>query len=98
MAVTVDIFGESYTIKGNENEDYIKKLADYVNKKMVEISNKFGSMSQTKVAILAALNIADDLFQIKEQGLELENIMKEKFEQLIKKLEEELTKSYTIVS
>ena len=98
MAVTVDIFGESYTIKGGENEDYIKKLADYVNKRMVEISNKFGSMSQTKVAILAALNITDDLFQIKEQGLELENITKEKFEQLIKKSEDELTKSYTIVS
>lgn len=98
MAVNVDIYGETYTIKGEENEEYIKKLADYVNKRMVEISNKFGSMTPTKIAILAALNIADDLFQIKEQSMETDSMTKEKFSQIIRKIEDELTKSYTIVS
>ena len=60
--VRVKIYGQDYTIAGEEPREHIIKVADYVDIKMrgVEKSIKTGSMSMT--AVLAAVNIADDYF------------------------------------
>ena len=59
----VEIFGQEYKIKGVGNPQYIHKIAGYVDKKMREIAHSSGIMSQSRIAILAALNIADELYQ-----------------------------------
>jgi cell division protein ZapA len=59
----VEIFGQEYKIKGAGNPQYIHKIAGYVDKKMREIAHSSGIMSQSRIAILAALNIADELYQ-----------------------------------
>jgi cell division protein ZapA len=64
--VKVEILGATYTIKGSEEEDYIRKLADYVDKRLREISEKTSTVSPNKVAILGALTIADELFKTKQ--------------------------------
>ena len=65
--VQVQIFGHSYTIRGEANQEYIMGVAAYVDRKMREITEKLPVASLSKVAILASLNIADELF--KERAL-----------------------------
>jgi cell division protein ZapA len=61
--VQVQIFGHSYTIRGEAEQDYIMGVAAYVDRKMREITEKLPVASLSKVAILASLNIADELFK-----------------------------------
>jgi cell division protein ZapA len=61
--VQVQIFGHSYTIRGEAEQEYILGVAAYVDRKMREITEKLPVASLSKVAILASLNIADELFK-----------------------------------
>jgi cell division protein ZapA len=72
--VQVQIFGHSYTIRGDAEREYIMGVAAYVDQKMREITEKLPVASLSKVAILASLNIADELFKerSRRQGQEQE--------------------------
>jgi len=61
--VKVNIFGTEYPIKGDSDTDYIQEIAQYVNNKMIEIEKSLTVKSSLKIAILAALNIADELYK-----------------------------------
>ena len=65
--VQVEIFGHSYTIRGEAQQEYILEVAAYVDRKMREITEKMPVASLSKVAILASLNIADELFKVRSQ-------------------------------
>ena len=65
--VQVQIFGHSYTIRGEADQEYILGVAAYVDRKMREITEKLPVASLSKVAILASLNIADELFKERAQ-------------------------------
>ncbi len=61
-SVKVNIFGEDYTIKGDADSEYISQVVQYVDKKMRIVSEGLTNKSHSRVAVLAALNIADELF------------------------------------
>jgi len=61
--VQVQIFGHNYTIRGEADQEYILGVAGYVDRKMREITEKLPVATLSKVAILASLNIADELFK-----------------------------------
>jgi len=65
--VQVEIGGRTYTLRGSRNPDSVRDLAAYVDGKMSEISRRTSTADTTRLAILAALNIADELFR-KEPG------------------------------
>ena len=65
--VQVEIFGHSYTIRGEAQQEYILEVAAYVDRKMREITEKLPVASLSKVAILASLNIAAELFKERTQ-------------------------------
>jgi cell division protein ZapA len=65
-SIIVNIFGADYPIKGEADPDYIREVAHYVDSKMRKITEESPLLSTTKVAILTALNITDELF--KEKG------------------------------
>jgi cell division protein ZapA len=60
----IEIYGQKYRIrvKGDEDEKYIGHLTSYVDQKMHEVAVKSKSADTTKIAVLAALNIADEFF------------------------------------
>jgi len=60
--VSVSIFGSEYKIKGADPE-YIQSVAAYVDGKMRELERRLATGTPTKIAILASLNIADELFR-----------------------------------
>ena len=59
----VQIFGSEYHVKAEADPDYIKTVAAYVDEKMREVAESQSIVSSTKVAILAAINLADEVFQ-----------------------------------
>jgi cell division protein ZapA len=64
--VEANIYGESYTITGEESEEYIRSITYFVDSKMQELSEIFPNVSKLKLAVLVAVNITDELFQLKE--------------------------------
>jgi cell division protein ZapA len=62
--VPVLIYGEEYVVKGNASEEYITMIAEYVDKKMKQIGNRDPRLPVTKLAVLAALNITDELSKL----------------------------------
>src|SRR6266481_10127886 len=63
--IKVEIYDQAYTIRSDGDTDYIQQLADYVDKRMREISSGTLTVDSRKVAILAALYIADEFYQLK---------------------------------
>lgn len=62
--IEIEIYGRIYKIrvKGEEDEKYISHLTSYVDQKMQEVAVKSKSTDALKIAVLAALNIADEFF------------------------------------
>jgi cell division protein ZapA len=61
----VEIFGTVYHVRGNDDEKHLQELAAAVDRKMREIADQTATVETVKIAILAALNLADELFQAK---------------------------------
>ena len=67
--VKISIFGQEYSVKAPADPDYIKKIAQYLDEKMREVQSGFSStQSSTRIAILAGMNITDELFTEKQSG------------------------------
>ena len=62
-ATAVTIYGRTYHLRGNEDPAFLARLAALVDHRMREVSESTGTPDTLKVAILAALNIADDALQ-----------------------------------
>jgi cell division protein ZapA len=86
--VRVTILGQSYNIKGDTSSEYILELTDYVNRKIGEISSNVVSGNLLQIAILAALNIADECFQSKKITNGIEGALECKTKELITLLDE----------
>ena len=65
QSVRVTIFGNEYTIRGEADGEYIRELARYVDGKMQEISTSARLSIPLKVGILAAINLADEVFRLR---------------------------------
>ncbi|AEE90866.1 Cell division protein ZapA [Tepidanaerobacter acetatoxydans Re1] len=65
--VKVNINGEDYYLRGTASVDYIKKVAQYVDREMFNLSKDYPNLSRTRIAVLAALNITDELFKLKQE-------------------------------
>ncbi len=73
--VKVNIFGEEYSICGLDDPDYILRVADLVDKKMREIALKSRNKAPHKIAVLAALNLAGEYLDLKDNsGRELNEV------------------------
>lgn len=70
----VRIYGAEYSIRGQEDANYIKAIAEYLDSKMREVDRSVRVDSSLKVAILASLNIADELFRERKEKEELREL------------------------
>jgi cell division protein ZapA len=62
----VEIFGEVYSVRGSDENGYLQELAALVDRKMREVAERVKG-DTARIAILAALNLADELFQIQNR-------------------------------
>ena len=63
--IKVEIYDQAYTVRSDGDPEYLKQLAEYVDQRMREISSGTLTVDSRKVAILAALYIADELHQLR---------------------------------
>lgn len=71
-SVQVEIFGQTYSIKGRDDPAYIRDLAARVDVKMKEVQKGTGTADPLRVAILTALTMSDELHRLREQQGALE--------------------------
>ena len=65
-SVRVEIFDQAYNLRGSD-PDYILKLADYVDSKMRAVASATNTIDTVRLAVLAALNIADEYHLLKKK-------------------------------
>jgi len=66
--VKVNILGQDYVVRSAAGQKYLEKVAAYVNEKMEEIkASGIDDSQQLRIAILAAMNITDELFSYKKE-------------------------------
>jgi len=82
--VTVEIMGKTYTLVSNEKEEMTKMIAGYVDRKIRELYKNFPSLPLDKLSILTSLEIAGELFKIK-------NGMTKRIEKLVSMIDSSLT-------
>lgn len=72
--VTVKIYGREYIISGEKDREHIVKVAAYVDNQMHQIANAAISCPVNDLAVLSAVNIADESFECKEEVAELKKL------------------------
>jgi len=86
----VRIYGAEYSIRGYADANYIKAVADYVDHKMREVDNTVRVDSSLKVAILASLNITDELFRERAAKEQIRSQLEDKIQKLNTLIDERL--------
>jgi cell division protein ZapA (FtsZ GTPase activity inhibitor) len=96
----VTIFGQILKLRGDADPEMTVKLAEFVDQKMREavpstmsLSNVLYNERIARVAILAALNIAEELFQLRAEKENEKNLIEEKASAMLSLLEKELQPS-----
>jgi cell division protein ZapA len=64
--VRVEIFDQAYSLRGSDS-DYIEKLAEYVDSKIRAVAEQTSTVDSLRLAVLAALNIADEYHLLKRK-------------------------------
>ena len=91
----IDVLGSSFVIQSEESPEHLSHLSSFVKDRIEEVKNRYTFADPLTVAVLAALNIADDLFKARggrepplspAQSTEIENVTV----RLISRIDEEL--------
>ncbi len=86
--LSVEIYGQTYNVKAGKDPAYIQKLAEHVNECMHQIAETTKTVDSLKVAILAALNITADYFQVKEDAQKEQEFIEKKSKDLLALLDD----------
>ena len=89
--VRVTIFGEEYPLRGDADTEYMLKVAEYVDRSMRSVAEKAAHLSTAKVAVLTALNIADELFRERSDSEKQLADVEEKTHDILEWLDSRLT-------
>jgi cell division protein ZapA len=76
----VVIYDQEYFVRGDLEEEYIQKLAKYLDVKMRAIAGRTRTVDSLRVAVLAALNVADEYHQVKAKYEQITQRVDEKVE------------------
>jgi cell division protein ZapA len=88
--VKVHIFGQTYSIRGELDVTYVQKLAKFVDEKMRAIADATATVDTQKVAVLAALAIADELHGMQRERGDHEELLREQAERCLTLVERAL--------
>jgi cell division protein ZapA len=89
-SVKVQIFGQTYAIRGELDDAYVQQLAKYVDEKMQAIADATGTVDTQKLAVLAALAIADELRSSEVELGDREELLREQAERCLTLVERAL--------
>lgn len=79
---TVTILNQTYQVRGSDDPEYVRELAGYVDSRMAELARSTPTVDSLRVAVLAALNIANDLLAARRETERLKEVVKERTAQM----------------
>jgi cell division protein ZapA len=88
-SVSVQIAGVRYSLKTDEDERWVKSIAAFVDTKMRDVQKHTRTVDTQSVAVLAALQVAEELFAERRDARELRKSIREKSQSLLDYLERE---------
>ena len=84
----VQIMGRDYPIEANSGDDlYVNRLAQFVDERMKEIKDESNVVDSYKLAVMAAMNISDELFRLKDTKGTTSHAFENKADELIHMLD-----------
>lgn len=86
----IEIYDQMYSVQADGNEAYLNELAAYVDSRMRTVAESARTVDSLKVAVLAALNIADELFTLKQQQEKIEGPLRKRVEKCVALVEKAL--------
>lgn len=81
--VEVTILGQKFVVRSDSDETYVRDVAAFVDQRMNDILQKTKSVSNLNVAILSAMNIADEFFNFKRKKSQSLQAVEKKIEEMI---------------
>ncbi|MDA0205527.1 MAG: cell division protein ZapA [Acidobacteria bacterium] len=71
----VQIFGQVYRLRSDEDADRVRQIAEMVDQRMNRIADRGASADNYRIAVLAALELADELYALKDKHAELQSLV-----------------------
>jgi cell division protein ZapA len=65
--VTIKVFGEEYPLRSSASPEHLQALGGYVDEMMRKVAARQGRLGTGRIAVLAALQIADELFRLRQE-------------------------------
>jgi len=90
QGIRVVIYDQEYFMRGDLNQEYIQKLAKYLDTRMRSIAERTRTVDTLRVAILAALNVVDEYHQLKARYEEVTQNLDQKVAEYTAALDEVL--------
>lgn len=87
--VSVEVAGQKFPLKTDADEDYVKALAKYVDKKIAEARTSSRTVASQSLVIMAALQLADELFQSRQRDTEFRRAVKTRSQKLLELIQRE---------
>jgi cell division protein ZapA len=81
--VEVTILGQKFVVRSESDEKYVREVATFVDQKMSGVQQKTNSVSNLNIAILSAMNIADEFFNYKRKKEQQIQTVEKKIEEMI---------------
>ncbi|RAL26795.1 cell division protein ZapA [Thermoflavimicrobium daqui] len=75
--LNVEIYGQQYQIVGKASPSYMRQVAGHVDEKMREIANVNPRLDMTRLAVLSAVNIADEYLRLKQEYDEILHLVED---------------------
>lgn len=75
--VTIAIGDEHYVLLGDASEQYMHQLATYVHDRFVKLQETFPNVPRHRLAMLTAINLADEVHKLRDENEELLNLLEE---------------------
>lgn len=87
--VTVEILGNEYVLRSEAGEERVREVAELLNQRLGEVQSTNKTSSTLAAAVLAALNITNELLQLRDQQEKLFQEIEAKTEKLLSMIEEQ---------
>ena len=91
--IDVEIYGQRYTVSGDADEEYIRRLANFIDDQMRRVAEGMNTTTPSRLAVLTALNLAHQLFELEKKRVQGEADIEHRMMSLMASIEEEVPTS-----
>jgi len=91
--IDVEIYGQQYAIRGEADEGDIRHLANFVDGQMRKLAEGMNTTTPSKLAVLTALNLAHQLFELERKRVQGEADVERRMASLMESIEEQVPTS-----